>query len=95
MGEATPIKDGPIEDGGPVQSTTPAGNRTTIEATGITKIYQSSGDGVRHLDIRVPRGTIVGLIGPSGCGKTTTVRLLTGLLMPDAGEVRVLGGDPT
>lgn len=69
--------------------------RFTIDATGITKIYESSGEGVRDLDVRVPRGTIVGLIGPSGCGKTTTVRLLTGLLVPDSGTVRVLGDDPT
>lgn len=65
-----------------------------IDASGITKIYPSSGEGVRDLDIRVPQGTIVGLIGPSGCGKTTTVRLLTGLLVPDEGKVEVLGGDP-
>lgn len=67
----------------------------TIDAVGITKIYQSSGEGVRDLDIRVPAGTIVGFIGPSGCGKTTTVRLLTGLLRPDEGTVKVFGEDPT
>lgn len=66
-----------------------------IDAVGMTKIYESSGEGVRDLDIRVPEGTIVGLIGPSGSGKTTAVRLLTGLLTPDSGQVRVLGGDPT
>lgn len=66
-----------------------------IDAKGMTKIYESSGEGVRDLDIRVPEGTIVGLIGPSGSGKTTAVRLLTGLLTPDHGEVRILGGNPT
>lgn len=90
MVEETQIEDEPGSDG----RSRPSEN-LTIDATGITKIYESSGDGVRDLDVRVPRGTIVGLIGPSGCGKTTTVRLLTGLLVPDAGTVQVLGEDPT
>lgn len=46
---------------------------------------------VRHIDLDVPPGTILGLIGPSGCGKTTTVRLLTGLLVPTTGEARING----
>lgn len=66
-----------------------------IDAVGMTKIYPSSGEGVRDLDIRVPQGTIVGLIGPSGSGKTTAVRLMTGLLAPDRGNIQVLGADPT
>lgn len=66
-----------------------------IHAVGMTKIYESSGKGVRDLDIRVPQGTMVGLIGPSGSGKTTAVRLLTGLLRPDSGKVEVLGTQPT
>ena len=66
----------------------------TIEASAVTKIYESSGVGVHDIDLRVPTGSIVGLIGPSGSGKTTTVRLLTGLLSPDDGTVEVLGMDP-
>lgn len=41
------------------------------------------------LDLHVEPGTIVGLIGPSGCGKTTTVRLMTGLLAPTAGDASI------
>lgn len=67
----------------------------TIDASAVTKIYESSGVGVHDIDLRVPTGSIVGLIGPSGSGKTTTVRLLTGLLSPDSGTVQVLGMDPT
>jgi len=37
------------------------------------------------------RGEIFGLLGPNGCGKSTTLRVLTGLLVPDAGEVQLLG----
>jgi ABC-2 type transport system ATP-binding protein len=44
--------------------------------------------------LRVPHGTILGLIGPSGAGKTTTIRLLTGAVTPTSGAARVLGEDP-
>ncbi|MFN2167375.1 MAG: ABC transporter ATP-binding protein [Anaerolineae bacterium] len=47
-----------------------------------------------NLTFEIPRGTIFGLIGPSGCGKTTTVRLLTGIYRPTAGEATVLGQRP-
>ena len=40
-------------------------------------------------------GEIVGYIGPNGAGKSTTVKMLTGILYPSAGTVRVAGIDPT
>jgi ABC-2 type transport system ATP-binding protein len=46
------------------------------------------------LTFDVARGEMFGLIGPDGAGKTTAIRLLCGLLHPDAGSVRVLGADP-
>jgi ABC-2 type transport system ATP-binding protein len=46
------------------------------------------------LSFDVARGEMFGLIGPDGAGKTTAIRLLCGLLHPDAGSVRVLGADP-
>ena len=48
--------------------------------------------GVRDLTLAVPRGVVFGLLGLNGAGKTTAMRLLVGLLRPDAGEVSVLGG---
>lgn len=51
-------------------------------------------EAVEDLSMTVGRGQIFGLIGPSGCGKTTTVRMLTGVLVPTRGTVRVLGADP-
>ena len=64
-----------------------------VEAHELTKQF---GDriAVDALTMAVPRGTIFGFIGPSGCGKTTTVRLLTGIYTPTAGEVSVLGKNP-
>jgi ABC-2 type transport system ATP-binding protein len=46
------------------------------------------------LSLSIGRGEMFGVIGPDGAGKTTALRLICGLLAPDAGEIRVLGGDP-
>jgi ABC-2 type transport system ATP-binding protein len=43
------------------------------------------------LDLTVPSGVVYGFLGPNGAGKTTTMRLLTGLLHPDAGTIELLG----
>lgn len=48
---------------------------------------------LRNINLQVPRGSIFGFIGPNGAGKTTTIRLLLGLLKPDAGTAKVLGLD--
>ena len=48
---------------------------------------------VRDVSLSIPAGAVYGLLGPNGAGKTTTIRLLLGLLRPDAGEVEVLGMD--
>ena len=51
-------------------------------------------EAVRGLSLDVRPGEMFGLIGPDGAGKTTTIRLMCGLLRPDAGTLRVLGLDP-
>ncbi len=49
---------------------------------------------LRDCSFEVPIGAVVALVGPNGAGKTTLLHLAAGLLRPDAGSVRVLGGDP-
>jgi len=46
---------------------------------------------VEGLDIKLKRGQILALLGPNGAGKTTAVRLLSGILKPDGGELRISG----
>jgi ABC-2 type transport system ATP-binding protein len=64
-----------------------------IEAAGLTKVFPGGQVGVRHLDLRIRRGSVYGLIGRNGAGKTTALRLLMGLLQPDAGAARILGSE--
>jgi ABC-2 type transport system ATP-binding protein len=64
-----------------------------VEVTGLTKRY---GDtlAVDGVDLTVLPGEVYGFLGPNGAGKTTTLRILTGLIAPTSGSVRVLGGRP-
>ncbi|MEU6844789.1 ATP-binding cassette domain-containing protein [Streptomyces sp. NPDC046716] len=50
---------------------------------------------VDSLTFSVPRGEMVGYIGPNGAGKSTTIKMLTGILTPSAGRLRVAGIDPS
>jgi ABC-2 type transport system ATP-binding protein len=63
-----------------------------IDVEGLTKRF---GDKtvVDDFSMQVPRGSIYGFLGPNGSGKTTTIRMLCGLLTPDAGRGLVLGHD--
>ncbi|MEU2157757.1 ATP-binding cassette domain-containing protein [Streptomyces sp. NPDC019396] len=49
---------------------------------------------VDGISFRVPRGEMVGYIGPNGAGKSTTIKMLTGILTPSGGRLRVAGIDP-
>jgi len=60
-----------------------------IEMHGVRKAFRFFT--LEDLSLDLEPGQIMGFVGPNGAGKSTTIRLLTGLLAPDAGEVRVLG----
>ena len=66
-----------------------------VEVSGLVKEYGGRG-GVRALDgvdLQIPAGTVMCVLGPNGAGKTTTVRIISTLLKPTAGAVRVAGVD--
>jgi len=65
-------------------------SRTAIELRGVTKTFGSL-TAVDRLDLAIPRGALYGFIGPNGAGKTTAIRMIMSILLPDAGELRVLG----
>ncbi|GAA1394397.1 CocE/NonD family hydrolase [Kitasatospora putterlickiae] len=64
-----------------------------LQITGLSKRYKGAADryAVRDLGFRVEQGQVLGLLGPNGAGKTTTLRMLMGLIRPDAGEIRIFG----
>ena len=66
--------------------------RETLRALLHPRIVQV--EALREVSMQVRRGEIVAYAGPNGAGKSTTVKLLSGLLAPDSGRVRVLGLDP-
>ena len=64
----------------------------TIDVTGLSKSYAGRAV-VDRVDLQVAQGKICGFLGPNGSGKTTTIRMLCGLLTPDAGSGTCLGLD--
>jgi ABC-2 type transport system ATP-binding protein len=65
---------------------------TIIATEGLTKSFHGKVV-VNRLDLEVPKGAIFALLGDNGAGKSTTIRMLTGLLEPDAGRAFILGED--
>ncbi len=68
----------------------------TIRLSGVSKHFYSAGRKIEALDdvgFTIQPGRVAGLIGPDGAGKTTLMRLIAGLLLPDEGQIRVLGID--
>ena len=63
-----------------------------IEAKGLFKSFDGK-PAVRGIDIAVPEGSIYGILGPNGAGKTTTLRILLGIIEPDAGKGSLVGDE--
>jgi ABC-2 type transport system ATP-binding protein len=72
---------------GPPPLTVPA---FACETRGLRKAFGTT-RAVDGLDLRVPRGMLYAFLGPNGAGKTTSIRMIAGLLKPDAGEVFIEG----
>jgi ABC-2 type transport system ATP-binding protein len=70
-----------------------AQSRTVAKLHSVTKRYHQT-TALDDFSLELRAGEVVALLGPNGAGKTTAVRLLLGLISPNAGSVRVLGRDP-
>ncbi len=95
---APPPSTGPTT--GPIDQTAPvADNRQRADqnVVSIVQVFKSFGDvpALRSLTLCVPQSRITVLLGPNGAGKTTAIRLITGALTADAGQVAIFGLDPT
>lgn len=70
-----------------------ASNDTAIETFQLCRQFDDL-RAVDNLDLRVERGTLYGFLGRNGAGKSTTIKMLTGLLAPSSGSIRMLGQNP-
>ncbi len=65
---------------------------TRLQISGLSKRFSTHAQpAVDNIDLEIDSGEIVALLGPSGCGKTTTLKMMAGLLEPDAGDIRLDG----
>ena len=62
-----------------------------LECKNLTKSYKKNHPVLDGLNLTIPAGRIVGLLGPNGCGTSTLIKLVSGLLQPDSGEILVDG----
>ena len=66
-----------------------------LELKDIRKGFERETDVLRGISLAIGKGEFITLLGSSGCGKTTTLRIIAGLEMPDAGQVFLDGKDVT
>lgn len=64
-----------------------------IQTSGLTKYYDDF-LAVNSVDLKVERGSVYGFLGPNGAGKSTTIKMLTGILAPSSGGIKLLDGNP-
>lgn len=70
-----------------------------VKAVGLTKVFRDfwnrpKAKAVNDIDFEVHEGEVIGLLGPNGSGKSTTVKMILGLLYPNAGQLTVFGKSP-
>lgn len=73
------------------------GDRQILAVTGLEKSYKVKKQivqAVRSVSLDLDAGEVLAFLGPNGAGKTTSIKMMAGLVRPDGGSVRILGGDP-
>ena len=67
------------------------GSGPQIKFVDVSKKYRQSRSGVSDITLEVQSNQVLGLLGNNGCGKTTMINLMTGMELPDRGEIKVNG----
>src|SRR5438045_5384567 len=80
----------PTEQNNIMPPPVPTRSELAIETDQLTRQFGEF-CAVDSLNLRVERGRFYGFLGPNGAGKSTTIKMLTGLLAPSAGSMRILG----
>ncbi|MHA2164078.1 MAG: ATP-binding cassette domain-containing protein, partial [Candidatus Thorarchaeota archaeon] len=62
-----------------------------VEVSNLTHVYKGGHKALEGLSFSVEKGELIGLLGPNGAGKSTAVKLITGILKPTSGSVKVSG----
>lgn len=63
---------------------------TVLEISGLTKLYKNN-RGIMDISLDIYQGDIFGFLGPNGAGKTTAMKIMTGMMKPDSGQVSIFG----
>lgn len=72
----------------------PVHSMPLVECRNVTKTYTPGYPVLNNMSFSIGRGRIVGLLGPNGSGKTTLIKLMSGLLTPNMGEILIDGHEP-
>ncbi|MFM7425515.1 MAG: ABC transporter ATP-binding protein [Elainella sp.] len=68
-----------------------------LEAEHLQKVYRTRGKSftaVQDVSLKLAAGEVLAFLGPNGAGKTTSIKMIAGLILPDAGWVKIVGRDP-
>ncbi len=81
---------GNVSDNAEVQNSAESSEKYVLETTGLTKTY-SRKNVVNNLNMKIRKGDIYGFIGKNGAGKTTTIKMITGMISPSSGSIKLFG----
>ena len=81
---------GNVSDNVEAQKDAEFSEKYVLETTGLTKTY-SRKNVVNNLDMKIRKGDIYGFIGKNGAGKTTTIKMITGMISPSSGSIKLFG----